>query len=571
MFGRKNFRAASLFKKELMNKLKTACLPAGRVLLIIIFILALFFRFFNLSSIPPQPTVDEVSIGYNAYSILKTGADEYGNKFPILLRAYDDYRPALYVYLAVPFVGLFGLNPLAVRLPSVILSTLSVIAVYFLIKELAIGAKSIRLGKSQLDLSFVTTCLFAISPWHIYISRLGHEVNASFSFLIFGLLFFLRFINKQKWNLYLSALFFGLSFNSYQSTKLVAPLILAVLAILHFKTLIANKKTVIISAIIGFIVALPILSTSFDQNALIRFKATNLLEYSVDYFKIQKERLDENRAKGDLVGVLFDNRKVASGLLISKAYLSHLNPQWLFLNEGGEQFKAPALGLLYLFELPLSILGLLFLTRTGIPTKTVIFIFAWSVIAIIPGAITTGYAHPMRIFSILPVPQIFAAVGFLIFINYFQKFRPVVLAGSVFVAFIFALWFFHSYFTLVPRELSSHFQYGILNAFARAEKIEDRYEKVVVSNTDRLFESYMFYLYYKRYDPELYQKIGGTVSGGFAEEHRIDNYVFGRVDDKISKNTLYIINPHEEKEFMRVLYRIPYLNGETALLVAEIK
>ena len=107
-----------------------------KLLFVAIVVTAVFFRFYNLNSVPPSATVDEVSIGYNAYSILKTGADEYGTRFPILLRAYDDYRPALYVYLVIPFVALLDLSVFAIRFPSAILSTLSVIAVYFLLREL---------------------------------------------------------------------------------------------------------------------------------------------------------------------------------------------------------------------------------------------------------------------------------------------------------------------------------------------------------------------------------------------------------------------------------------------------
>ena len=107
-----------------------------KIILFIIIAIAAFLRFYNISSVPPSASLDETSIGYNAYSILKTGADEYGTKFPILLRAYDDWRPALYVYLVIPFIKLFGLNVLAVRLPSVILSVLTVVATYFLTRKM---------------------------------------------------------------------------------------------------------------------------------------------------------------------------------------------------------------------------------------------------------------------------------------------------------------------------------------------------------------------------------------------------------------------------------------------------
>lgn len=160
------------------------------IFIAVILFVGVFFRFYNLASVPPSPTVDEVSIGYNAYSILNTGRDEYGNFLPILLRAYDDWRPALYVYLVIPFLAIFGLDVLSVRLPSIILSSLSVIAVYYILKELFKNSRLrlvLNFGKMEykLGVAEIAVFLMAISPWHIYISRLGHEVNAAYAFFIF--------------------------------------------------------------------------------------------------------------------------------------------------------------------------------------------------------------------------------------------------------------------------------------------------------------------------------------------------------------------------------------------------
>ncbi|MDO8269625.1 MAG: glycosyltransferase family 39 protein, partial [Candidatus Levybacteria bacterium] len=138
-----------------------------KLLLILIVLTGFFLRLNLLDSVPPHPSLDEVSIGYNAYSILKTGMDEFGNSHPILLRAYDDYRPAHYTYLVVPFIKLFGLNVFAVRMPSALLSIATIISVYFLIKSLFRKFKRVEL------LALATTGMLAISPWHIYISRLG--------------------------------------------------------------------------------------------------------------------------------------------------------------------------------------------------------------------------------------------------------------------------------------------------------------------------------------------------------------------------------------------------------------
>lgn len=547
-------------------------LKFDKLFFVFIIIIAVFFRFLNLSLVPPQPSVDEVSIGYNAFSILKTGADEYGNKIPVLLRAYDDWRPAIYVYLVIPFISLFGLNEVSIRLPSVILSVLSVIAVYFLTRYLTKGTNEIKLGGITLDIPLVATFLFAISPMSIYLSRLGHEANASFSFLLFGILFFLRFIEKQKWNLFLSGTFLALSFNSYQSGKIVVPALILVFIALYFKKLLKEKAHVLLSALLLFFIILPILLSSFDENALIRFKGTSLLGNSPAYFEKVFERSLVDRQKNDLFGLIYDNRKAAGVLLISNAYFSHFDPVWLFLNKGEEPFKAPAVGLLYLFELPLILISLMFLLNSGIQRKNIALIVILGLIGILPASITTGYPHAMRAYALLPIPQILAAIGFISILFFIRnkKFQYLFVSLSLAVIIFSALWFFHSYFVLLPRELSHHFQYGAINAISYAKKIDKNYDKVVVSNKDRLFESYMFYLYFSKYDPSSYQRKGGTISGGFEEEHSIDNYTFGDIKDKIGRNRLYIINPEEKTPKMRVVKEIKYPNGQLALIIAEI-
>ena len=81
---------------------------------------------------PPSPDWDEAALGYNAYSLLKTGKDEYGTRWPLALRSFDDYKPPLYAYLAIPTVKYLGLSTYSVRLPAAINGVLGVIGAYFL-------------------------------------------------------------------------------------------------------------------------------------------------------------------------------------------------------------------------------------------------------------------------------------------------------------------------------------------------------------------------------------------------------------------------------------------------------
>ncbi|MBI4029179.1 MAG: glycosyltransferase family 39 protein, partial [Candidatus Blackburnbacteria bacterium] len=143
--------------------------------LAIIFLIALFLRVINLASVPVGLHGDEASIGYNAYSLLKTGKDQDGHFLPLSFDQFGDFRAAGYGYLDIPFVALFGLNAFAVRLPAALFGSLTIIIFYFFLLEL-FENKSIAL---------IGSFLLAILPWHINISRASSEgVISSFFVLL---------------------------------------------------------------------------------------------------------------------------------------------------------------------------------------------------------------------------------------------------------------------------------------------------------------------------------------------------------------------------------------------------
>jgi 4-amino-4-deoxy-L-arabinose transferase-like glycosyltransferase len=540
-------------------------------LFIIILLVAVALRFYQLDKIPPHPSLDEVSIGYNAYSILQTGKDEFGYKLPILLRAYDDWRPAMYVYLVIPFVKLFGLNILAVRFPSVLLSVATVGVIYFLTKLLFKNKNDLK--DNFIALPFLVMFIFTISPWDIYISRLSHEANLFFSAFIFGIYFFFAYINTQKrWSLILSAIFLAISFDSYQNGKIFIPIIGIILLLLYFKTLWKNKITLTISIAVGLLVVLPVLIASNNPQALIRFSATNLFSDTRTISAKSSIRLASDFKISNYLGKVVDNRRNLYGNLFVTSYLSHLNPVWLFTNGGDEQFKIPEMGLLYIFEFPLILIGLFYLIKTdSINKKSKVFIFCWFFIAILPGAITNGYPHAMRVFQILPIFSILSGFG-LYQVLKFPKgkyFKGVCFAVIVIIGYAL-MTFYHEYFVNFPKEDAKQFQYGISEAYKYAQNNENKYDAVYVSNNGNLFESYMFYLFFNKYNPILYQKNGGSISGGFAEEHNISKYHFGNLKHLTQKNILVISNP-EENVNTRIITKIYYPDGKDALWISEVR
>jgi len=186
--------------------------------LLLILGLALVVRLYKIDVIPPHLTSDEAALGYNAYSVLKTGRDEYGSLFPIIFKSFGDYKPGLYVYFTVPTVGIFGLNEFSVRLVSVLAGVLAVFVLYEIVKRLTQNS----------NLALIASFVLSLNPWHIFFSRGAWEVNLSLTLTLLGILFFLFSLKKEKW-LLVSAIFFGSTFVCYQGAKLSTLIVLVIL------------------------------------------------------------------------------------------------------------------------------------------------------------------------------------------------------------------------------------------------------------------------------------------------------------------------------------------------------
>ena len=540
-----------------------------KFLLIGILILAAFFRLYSLAHVPPSPSLDEVSIGWNAYSILHTGADEYGNKLPILLRAYDDWRPALYVYLTIPFIAVLGLTSVAVRLPSVLLSIL-VVYVTYLIGKL--------LGKKYLSyesLGFVASFLVAVSPWHIYISRLGHEANAGLALVVFAVYFLLAFIIQgKKPALLISSLLFGLSAHGYQSEKIVSPLLILSAAYVFRKEFWMERTYTLIAVILCFLVAFPAIRASISPEGLSRYQGTTAFSSSAPEVASATNRYTKAVQGGDTVGRLLNSKYVTYARVFGGNYLSHFSFGWLFTGSSREAHKVPGMGLLYLWELPFLLFGIWALFQKKSPKELRWFILSWILISPLPAALTTQTPHAMRIYTILPGIELVESIGIWFVVSKlgkdWSKAFTSILAAAVLCG-LFVFW--NGYFIRFPNEQSDSFQFAMGNAVRYANLHASAYESVQFANQGNLYQSYMFYLFYSTYDPLKYHAGGGTVSGGYNESHKIGRAVFGFLPQKreqLQKNTVYFYDASEVPEGLRTIETFYNLDGKPAIIAGVL-
>jgi len=538
-------------------------MPKRLLPLVLISLLALFLRFYQLGQNPPHLNWDEAALGYNAYSILKTGRDEYGLRFPLYFRSFDDYKPPMYVYLTVPSVAIFGLNDWAVRLPSALLGTLTVVVMYFLVKEILDNSR----------LAILSMFFLAISPWHLQFSRVAFEANIALFFTVFGIWAFLKGIKRVKF-LILSAIFFGFALYSYHSPRLFLPLLGLSLVFLFRKKLLKVWKYCLLAVLIGMIICLPLIKIMASTEGQMRIRGTSIFAHPIKLLDQASERMNEDQLQGFLFGRFFHNRRFAYFKTALEGYLLHFNLNWLFLKGDINRHHAPGVGLLYLWELPFVLAGIYFLIKKKPKFYQVIFL--WLLLAPVPATPTLQLPHAVRTLNMVIPLHILTACGFYYLLEYLKNKNLLVKNSLLFVIcsllFINFIYYFHQYYVHMPLDWSHDWQYGRKEMVLAAENLKDRYNEIIVST--ELEKSYMFFLYYLKYNPQKYLSEGGTVSGGFAETgNQIDKYRFRPINwekERKEKDVLFIGSPKDFPERISAVKTIHYLNGKEAIKFVSI-
>ncbi|MEK9176617.1 MAG: glycosyltransferase family 39 protein [Patescibacteria group bacterium] len=530
-----------------------------------IVLIAAILRLWHLNSVPPSLDWDEASWGYNSYSILMTGRDEYGKLMPLVVRSFNDYKPALYAYLDLPFIAVLGLTDLAVRLPNAIFGIFTVLTAYLLVKEMF----------KRWDLALLSAFLLAISPWSIQFSRFAHEGMVGLEFNLLMILFFLKGL-KKPWYLSLSAAAGAISLYSYQNEKLFVPLLSIILLIIFGKELLKIPRKYLISAfLVGVFLALPIaLYTVTNPNSFTRARSASFLNNPIGVLNTKNypERNLVNKQNKDIIGYIFDNRRIVYVKDIFGNYISHFDINYLFIK--GDMIgrhQPPGMGHLYLIELPFLLLGLFVLLSGRFDRKIKALLILWMLIVPVPASLTWDVPNAGRTMNFLPTFQILTALGVISAYSYSLKWKkyiryPVYGAFMTLVLFNF-VYYLNQYFVQYSYFSSQAWQYGYNQIIPEVKSLYPKYSKIIVSNESPLDQSYIFFLYNLKYPPKDYQKRG----------HNFDKYDFKPVTQKDWENsdstTLFISSqndfPNDAK--YKILKKIYLLNGTNEILIVEGK
>ena len=128
----------------------------------------------------------------------------------------------LLLYLIVFCIKIFGYSLFAIRLPLLIISIVSLVVFYDLIR---------RIGKNN-TIALIGLGLLAISPWHILQGMWALDCNILPHILLIAVyLLYIGIFKKTRWTLYLSMVFFALTLYSYGIAVYFTPILLLALAI----------------------------------------------------------------------------------------------------------------------------------------------------------------------------------------------------------------------------------------------------------------------------------------------------------------------------------------------------
>ena len=497
--------------KYQISKMTDQRLKKVKVFLILlsIFITGSFLRLWKIDKYPVGFTPDEAAQGYTAYSILTTGRDEWGVKFPLNPRSFGDFKPPLQTYLIVPSVAVLGLNEFAVRLPNALLGSLAILGTFLLAKELF-----------GLSVGMLSAGMLAFSPWNIQLSRGAFEANLTVFFISFGIYFLLKAFKSRKviWQI-LAALFLGLNMFSYHSPKLLTPVITLLFIIYcllfikeekrkgNFKTYFRKYFIFYILYFIFFLVAF----SSFFAGGQRRGLDIAIFHPTDNWLAVKDERyFAVKNGLPDTMARLFHNKLTYSLSLFFRNYFSYFSPQFLF-SEGpaeGSYGMNPSRGVLWWWELPILVFGLACFFKK--PTKKAGLVLLLILLSPVPAALTKGERMANRAAGMMPFIQMLTAVSIwkLKVKSEKLKIRNIRISSMflylyVFVFLLFFVFFLEDYFIQSPRKVTKQMLYGRCEAIRKIVNYEDKAETIIVSR--KLSEPQAYIAFCLKFAPNLVQ------------------------------------------------------------------
>jgi 4-amino-4-deoxy-L-arabinose transferase-like glycosyltransferase len=521
------------------------------ILLTVISLISLFINIYkqNLNCL----TTDEAAFGYNAYSILKTGKDEYGSLLPLRFKSFGDYKMPLYSYLSVPFIAIGGLNETTTRSLNTVIAITFPFIMYLL---------TYQLFKNKY-ISLLASFLLALSPGLQTIGRQAHESYVTTFFLATTILLFLKFIEKNSVKFFsfftLSLFIFSLG---YQFSRLWIVFFAGGCLFVVVKKLISKKF--ILPLIVAFIIL-------FVPDIIARpARVGNLLFFNNIGLGLQTTEL-RNEGGGR---VLYNKATVGIKNLILK-HISYFSPQFLVIR-GDENYRFGHEGIspISLIEYLFVYIGLYYLFKEKQKFRYILLILL--LFAPLAGSLTwTGFSIT-RTLPLIVILSIISAYGFFGLVKETKNSKAFlfILLPCLFGYGILMFYSWDFYFNHYPKRALT------IRAFECGNKEMAEYVKTNYSLTDKFYitkkngQPYIYLLFYLNYPPEKYQQIAKLSAPdrfGFGQVEGFDKFIFSVNSNIQTKKTVLIGYPDDFTLQENSSLKKIKVGTETIFLIKQIK
>lgn len=526
------------FKKLLLKYKISKTLIAIIILTLISFII----RLYNQPQIPYGFHRDEAGIAYSAYSILKTGKDEWGTTLPLHFKALGDYPPGIYNYLVSGSIFIFGLTEFAERFPAILIGALMIPISYIFIKKYFLDKK----------LALITSSLLVFTPWDIVQSRAGSEALTGLFFSLIGFILYKYWVNsKKKYHLFLTGIFYFLAIFSYNAIKLGLPLMQIILNYLLWKELDKRQKKISIFFnislfVLVFFIVFSSSGTSMSFNNTSIFTNSSNTSFEVEFIR-------EGIANVPIfITRIFSNKYVELVKSFIRNYFEYFSFSFLFDDLGfHKRYLVPKVGPLLLFNIPFIILGLIFFRDKFKNKRMYIFLILWILIAPLPAAITATDAPNLKraLFLFFPL-TILTTQGIIYTIEYLNQYwHKILFTIFISVALLWNFGFFLKQYAIhTAYETVHHRSYGYKEVYEFTQNNKGDYSNVIFY--EGIDTPHTYYLFYTKFPPTTYQQIPENEKRNLfsvnKKEVYLNEYIFrpGKCPDysEILDNNLYVFN-----------------------------
>jgi len=527
-------------------------MKSKKILISIILIFGFVCRIISINQLPSSLNWDEVSLGYNAYSILKTGRDEWGFFLPTIFRCYGDFKLPVYIYTSILPILLFGLNPLSVKLISILAGTFSPLIIYLILKKLFPHYKSIPL---------IGLFIACFSPGTIFLSRIALEANL-FMFLFCLSLYFLI---TRKFGL--SSLFFGLGLFTYNSSRVLLPFYIISLVYFYLKSK-PNFKKHLYQFIPFLVFILLAVYQTLNPSGQARYQWVSILDSG------SINQINELR---QIYPRILINKATYFTFIAAKNYFSHFSPNFIFFFGGSNyQFSLPNFYLISPLLIPFFILGLIYLIKNFHQPSSKLLLF-WFLVSPIPSSITRDAPHVLRSIIFIPTIILIISLGFIYFLKKFPKISWVYLIITLILGQIF----FWPKYNKYSQNYSSSWQYGYQPVTEYIKNNYSNYDQIII--TKKYGEAHEFLLFYWPWDPQSYQNDSSKNwdfhanwywINAFDKFKFINDWEIKEYTQNLSQNqkTLLITSPNNyNQDSFSLLKTINFLDNLPAFEILETK